>query len=294
MLRFKKIAVIGAGIMGAGIAQRVASHSYRVVLLDTKEEYLKVAQDRITQSLDKLVEKGKISEDTKYDALALIEFVTDFNATASCELVIEAVNENPELKHKIFTDLDRICSPQTILATNTSSIPIASLAGVTERPGKVLGLHFMNPVPLIPLVEMTRSGQMSDDVFEACRDFVESVGCQVVESKDSPGFIINRILMPMINEAVRALESGIATAEDIDRAMVLGTKQPMGPLALADLIGLDTVVNILNTLSDGFEDERYRPCPLLLEHVQQNHLGRKTGRGFFEYEARSKVNGVLC
>ena len=284
MAIFRKIGVIGAGIMGAGIAQRCATFGYRVSLVDMQEECLQSARMRIVQSVDKLMEKAVFSRDLLSNVLSLIDFVTDFEAVSSCDLVIEAVNENPDLKKKIFSDLDKTCSSQTILATNTSSIPITALAGVTERPQRVLGLHFMNPVPIIPLVEIIWADQTSNKVLADCVNFVESVECEWVESKDSPGFIINRILIPMINEAVRVLESGIATAEDIDRAMVLGTKQPMGPLALADLIGLDTVLNILNTLYAGFKDERYRPSPLLEKNVRENRLGRKTGCGFFEYK----------
>jgi 3-hydroxybutyryl-CoA dehydrogenase len=278
-----KVAVIGAGVMGAGIAQRAATFGFCVTLVDKKDEYLKAAEKRIVESLGKMFEKGIISDDMEGGTLTLIEMTTDINAISSSDLVIEAVNENLELKQKIFMELDQICSSKVILATNTSSIPIASLASVTKSPQRVVGLHFMNPVPLIPLVEMIRTDQTSDATFQACRAFLEEIGCEPVHSKDCPGFIINRILIPMINEAVKVLESDVASAKDIDRAMVLGTKQPMGPLALADLIGLDTVVNILETLYAGFKDERYRPCPLLLDYVRQNKLGRKTGHGFFDY-----------
>ncbi len=283
-----KVGVVGAGIMGAGIAQRAATFGFYVTLVDKNDAYLHAAEKRMVKSLDKMVESGIILEDVEYDVMALVEMKTDIKAVSSSDLVIEAVNENLELKQKIFMELEQICSSDAILATNTSSIPIVSLANVTRSPHRVIGLHFMNPVPIIPLVEVIRTDQTSDTTFQTCVDFLGEMECETVQSKDSPGFIINRILIPMINEAVTVLESGVASAEDIDRAMVLGTKQPMGPLALADLIGLDTVAHILETLYVELKDERFRPSPLLLDYVSKNRLGRKISRGFFDYHNRSK------
>lgn len=278
-----RVGVVGAGIMGAGIAQRAATFGFSVTLVDKDDACLHAAEKRMAESLDKMVEKGIVLKDIEYDVLTLVAMTTDIKAVSSSDLVIEAVNENLELKQKVFMELEQICPSNAILATNTSSIPIASLANVTRSPQRVVGLHFMNPVPVIPLVEVIRTDQTSDATFKTCIECLEEMQCETVQSKDSPGFIINRILIPMINEAVKVLESGVASAEDIDRAMVLGTKQPMGPLALADLIGLDTVVHILETLYAGFNDERYRPCPLLLDYVRGSRLGRKASHGFFDY-----------
>ena len=212
-----------------------------------------------------------------------VEFCESLSRLADCCLVIEAVTENREMKEKLFSELDRVCKPATILASNTSSIPLKLLASATRRPDRVVGLHFMNPAPLIPLVELIRAEGTSDDTMRVCREWLRTLESEVVESSDSPGFIINRILIPMVNEAICVLEAGVASAQDIDKAMVMGTRQPMGPLALADLIGLDTVLFILQTLHRELKDDRYRPCSLLEEYVRQNRLGRKTGRGFYGY-----------
>lgn len=278
-----RVGVIGAGIMGAGIAQRCAMHDYPVTLVDVHPEVLRLAGQRIRESLGKFEKKNSITSEGCSSIMQRIAFRTELGHVSGCDLVIEAVNEDADLKRILFNDLGRICRVDTILASNTSSIPIHDLARETNRPGRVIGLHFMNPVPLISLVELIRSSLTANEVVRTCAEFVRALGCEVVQSEDRPGFIINRILMPMINEAAHALRSGVASAADIDRAMVLGTKQPIGPLALADLIGLDTVVHILETLQDGFGDDRFRPCPLLEEYVEQNRLGRKTGHGFFEY-----------
>lgn len=279
----KKIGVVGAGIMGSGIAQRCATYSSQVVLVDSQPEQLRAAEKRIGESLDKLVKKGAVSENQKALVLGNIQLREKLDDLADCDLVIEAVTENRALKESVFAELDRLCKPECILASNTSSIPLKLLAGVTGRPDKVLGLHFMNPVPVIPLVELIRAERTSDASVFVCREWLTTLQSEVVESCDSPGFIINRILIPMINEAVGVLADGVANVQDIDKAMVVGTRQPMGPLALADLIGLDTVLFILQTLHAELKDERYRPCPLLEEYVRDNRLGRKTGRGFHDY-----------
>lgn len=282
-MEIAKVGVIGAGVMGAGIAQRCATHSYRAVLVDARQDQLLSASARIKESLDKLVKRGVLAERLKEEILKNIELAPDLSHVADCDLTVEAVNEDPELKKNVFRELDRICSPQTILASNTSSIPISLLAGATGRPEKVIGLHFMNPVPLSTLAELIRAGRTSAETMETCKRFAQSLALETVESADTPGFIINRVLMPMINEAAHALAQGVAGAEDIDRAMVLGTRQPMGPLALADLIGLDVVLSIIQTLHRETKQDRFKPCPLLEDHVRQNRLGRKTGRGFHTY-----------
>lgn len=279
----RTVGVVGAGIMGAGIAQRCATYSYPVILVDSQPAQLQTAKARIGDSLDKLIKKGLVPENKKISILQNMEFCETLDRLADCDLVIEAVTESRELKEKMFAELDGLCKPAAILASNTSSIPLKLLADATLRPDKVLGLHFMNPAPLIPLVELIRAERTSDATMTACKEWLATLETEVVESKDSPGFIINRILIPMINEAVRVLEAGVASVQDIDKAMVVGTRQPMGPLALADLIGLDTVQFILRTLHGELKDERYRPCSLLEEYVRQNRLGRKTGRGFHDY-----------
>jgi len=275
--------VVGAGTMGAGIAQRCAMYRYPVVLLDSQAGQLESARAGMERSLDKFVEKGRLTPESKRAALDRVEFCLDLERVAECDLVIEAVPENAELKKQLFRQLDGLCRQDAILASNTSSIPLTPLAEATRRPQRVLGIHFMNPVPLMKLVEMIPARQTSEDVFQACEKFVVSLDCEVVRSKDTPGFIVNRVLMPMINEAVEAYAAGVASVEDIDRAMMLGTNQPMGPLALADVIGLDVVLSILQTLHAGLDGDRCRPCPLLEDYVRQNRLGRKTGKGFYDY-----------
>ena len=277
------VGVVGAGIMGAGIAQRCATYLYPVILADSQPAQLQIAKTRIEESLDKLIKKGVVPGHKKISILKNVEFCESLSRLADCCLVIEAVTENREMKEKLFSELDRVCKPATILASNTSSIPLKLLASATRRPDRVVGLHFMNPAPLIPLVELIRAEGTSDDTMRVCREWLRTLESEVVESRDSPGFIINRILIPMVNEAICVLEAGVASAQDIDKAMVMGTRQPMGPLALADLIGLDTVLFILQTLHRELKDDRYRPCSLLEEYVRQNRLGRKTGRGFYGY-----------
>ena len=285
-----KVGIVGAGTMGAGIAQRCAMHGYMVVLVDTNPEILDKAEERIQNSLEKFVQKGTLSSEDRLDALAKIHLETGLETVCDCDLVIEAVPEKLELKRDIFSELDATCSAEAILASNTSSFAITRLALATRHPERVLGLHFMNPAPVINFVELVRGKETSDEVAEKIKHFAQSLACEVVESKDSPGFIINRILMPMINEAICAFEGSVASAEEIDRAMVEGTHQPVGPLALADRIGLDVVLAILNTLHRELASERFRPCDLLVEYVRQGRLGRKTSRGFYEYEKAPTEN----
>jgi len=272
--------------MGAGIALRAAQHGFLTVLMDALPEVLKGAEIRIHASLSKWVEQGILGTAQKLAVMECIEYSPDLHAVANCDIVSEAVSENVDIKKQVFADLDRICSSETILASNTSSIPIQKLASATQRPDRVLGIHFMNPPQRIDLVEMIATGTTSKETLRLCEQFVTRLGCEVVKSKDSPGFVVNRILIPMVNEAAYVLQAGVASAEDIDRALVKGSHQPMGPLALADLIGLDVVLSILRTLHEEFKNNRYLPCPLIVQHVMHNRLGRKTGKGFFEYPVK--------
>lgn len=283
MTHIQKIAVIGAGTMGNGIAQTFATHGYSVILCDLKTDLLEKARKNIESSLDRLVKKGLVQPPEKNTILERIRFATDLTQASEVNFAIEAVTENLPIKLKILIELDSCCAPETILATNTSSISITQLAQATHRPDKVIGMHFMNPVPLMKLVELIRARQTSDSTFAATKTLVEKLQKTAVSSQDYPGFIANRILMPMINEAIFALHEGIGTAEEIDTVMKLGMNHPMGPLALADLIGLDTCLSILNVLLEGFGDPKYRPCPLLKQKVAAGELGKKTGSGFYHY-----------
>lgn len=280
--QIKNVGVIGAGQMGAGIAQVLAQAQINVLMLDVKDESLKKARASIDKSLVKLFEKGKIEEHPPA-ILGRIKTTTQMADLAHCDLVIEAVNEDESLKRDIFRKLDDILPPQAIIATNTSSLPITRLAAATKRPAQFIGMHFMNPVPVMSLVEIIRGHATSDATYELTKTLSERVGKTTVCSQDYPGFIINRILMPMINEAFFTLMEGIATPEDIDAGMKLGTNQPMGPLTLADFIGLDTCLAIMKVLHEGVGDSKYRPCPLLKKYVDAGHLGRKTGRGVYAY-----------
>ncbi|MBC86678.1 MAG: 3-hydroxybutyryl-CoA dehydrogenase [Bdellovibrionaceae bacterium] len=276
--------VIGAGQMGNGIAQVMAQKGVRVVMVDISEESLNKGMSTIEKSCDRLIKKEKMTEDQKKELVARIETTTDIQKVKDCQMVVEAATENVDLKLNIFKQLDEVCSSETLLCSNTSSISITKIAGVTRRPDKVVGMHFMNPVPLMKLVEGIRGLQTSDESFATVKGYAEFLGKTWVESaKDMPGFVVNRILMPMINEAVYTLHEGIASVEDIDAAMKLGTNQPMGPLTLADFIGLDTCLAIMNVLYDGLGDSKYRPCPLLTKYVEAGWFGRKSGRGFYNY-----------
>jgi len=284
-MKVSKIGVVGAGQMGNGIAQVFAAKAYDVVMTDVSEVQLQRGLATITKSCEKLVAKEKMSATDKEALLKRIQTSTDLNALSDCDVVIEAATENINLKLEIFRQLDQKVKKEALLCSNTSSISITKIAGVTSRPEKVAGMHFMNPVPLMTLVEGIRGLQTSADTFTTIRKLTEDLGKVFVEGRDMPGFIVNRILMPMINEACYALYEGIASAQDIDAAMKLGTNQPMGPLTLADFIGLDTCLAIMQVLHDGLGDSKYRPCPLLVKYVEAGWLGRKTSRGIYTYDA---------
>ena len=283
-MEVKTVGVVGAGQMGNGIAQVAAMSGLAVIMSDINEELVHQGLAAITKTLARGVEKGKISPADQGAVLGRIRTTVHLQDMAPVEVAIEAATENEPLKFKIFRELDAICAPQAILASNTSSIPIGRLAAQTKRPHKVIGMHFMNPVPVMQLVELIRALTTSDETFAVTRDLCLKFGKTSAEASDYPGFIINRILMPMINEAVYCLYQGVGTRETIDIVMRLGANHPMGPLALADLIGLDTCLAIMETLFNGFCDSKYRPCPLLRKYVEVGWLGRKTGRGFYEYE----------
>ncbi|MGJ3205321.1 3-hydroxybutyryl-CoA dehydrogenase [Geobacillus sp. FJAT-46040] len=280
----KTIMVVGAGQMGSGIAQVCAVAGYQVFLYDISEAQLDKGIANIEKGLARQVEKGKMTAVDKDAALARLARSTDLHAAAKADLVIEAVVENMDVKTKLFAELDALARPETILASNTSSLPITEIAAATKRPEKVIGMHFMNPVPVMKLVEIIRGLATADDVYETIEAVARKLGKVPVEVNDFPGFISNRVLMPMINEAIYALYEGVATKEAIDEVMKLGMNHPMGPLTLADFIGLDTCLYIMETLHEGFGDDKYRPCPLLRKYVKAGWLGRKTGRGFYTYE----------
>ena len=275
--------VIGSGQMGNGIAQVAATAGLNVIMSDIKIEFAENGLANITKILGKNVDKGRISATDRDAILGRIKITDDLADMADTDFVVEAATENETLKFKIFKDLDEICRPGVILSTNTSSIPIGRIAAQTGRPEKVIGMHFMNPVPVMKLVEVIRGLATSDDTYQTTWDLALKFGKTPALANDFPGFIANRILLPMINEAVFALYHGVGTREDIDTVMRLGMNHPMGPLALADLIGLDTCLAIMETLYNGFKDSKYRPCPLLRKYVEAGWLGRKTGRGFYEY-----------
>jgi 3-hydroxybutyryl-CoA dehydrogenase len=276
------VGIVGAGQMGAGVAQVLAQSQMEVLLMDVREEGLRKAMQGIEKSLGKLAEKGKLSEPATA-ILQRIRTVSDLDALKPCDLVIEAVNENEALKREIFSKLDGLLGDHAILATNTSSLSITRLASYTLRPDRFIGMHFMNPVPLMALVELIRGHRTSDETYQVVRSLTEKMGKTPVCANDYPGFVVNRVLIPMINEAFYTLMEGVASAEDIDAAMKLGTNQPMGPLALADFIGLDTCLAIMNVLHDGMSDSKYRPCPLLKRYVDGGLLGRKSGEGVYRY-----------
>ena len=282
-MNFTTIAVIGAGQMGQGIAQVFATAGYKVILNDIDSAAIERGIATLKRSLAKLAEKDLLNESVEL-ICGRIKGSTDFSALISAQLVVEAATENEQLKHKIFSQLDKICPPSTILATNTSSISITRLAAATQRPEQVIGLHFMNPVPLMKLIEVIRGLQTDEQTYQSVLQLADKLNKVAVTSRDRPGFIVNRILMPMINEAVFTLYEGVASAEEIDQAMKLGAAHPMGPLALADLIGLDTCLSIMQVLYEGFSDSKYRPCPLLKQMVDAGYNGRKSGRGFFDYD----------
>ena len=282
-MSIQKVMVIGAGQMGSGIAQVCAMGGYDVFLNDLKDEYVERGIGVISKNLSRQVEKGKMESEEKEATLSRLTRSTDLNDAANVDLVIEAAVENMEIKAKIFEQLDKITPVHTILASNTSSLPITEIAAATRRPEKVIGMHFMNPVPVMKLVEVIRGLATADEVYQEIEQMAKSLNKTPVEVNDFPGFVANRILMPMINEAVYTLYEGVATKESIDEVMKLGMNHPMGPLTLADFIGLDTCLYIMETLHEGLGDDKYRPCPLLRKYVKAGWLGKKSGRGFYEY-----------
>jgi 3-hydroxybutyryl-CoA dehydrogenase len=282
-MTIKTLGVIGAGQMGSGIAQVAAMSDMDVIMNDIKTEYVEKGIESITKILSRNVEKGKMSEEEKSAVLGKIKKSVSLKDMETADYVVEAAIEKEAIKFQIFKDLDEICADQVILATNTSSIPIGRIASQTKRPEKVIGMHFMNPVPVMKLVEVIPGIATSDETLQITWNLAEKFGKTPAKANDYPGFIANRILLPMINEAVYCLYHGVGTREDIDTVMKLGMNHPMGPLALADLIGLDTCLAVMETLHDGFKDSKYRPCPLLRKYVEAGWLGRKTGRGFYEY-----------
>jgi 3-hydroxybutyryl-CoA dehydrogenase len=282
-MKLQNIGVIGAGTMGNGIAQTCAIHGYNVVMQDISDDVVQRGLGSIQRSLGRLLSKEKISQGDHDQALARIQTVTDISAMSACDLVVEAASENMDIKMEIFSRLNEICPEHTILASNTSSLSLTRIAAGSGRPDLVVGMHFFNPVPLMALVEVIRALQTSDDTYNAIDTLARDLGKTPVSVKDSPGFVVNRMLVPMINEAAFILYEGLAEAKDIDAAMKLGAAHPMGPLTLADMIGLDVCLWVMDVLHQEFGDSKFRPCPLLKQMVDAGYLGRKSGRGFYDY-----------
>jgi 3-hydroxybutyryl-CoA dehydrogenase len=282
-MEIRRIGVVGAGTMGNGIAHVFARSSFEVLLCDVEKSFLERAIGNIGKNLDREVAKNKISGDEKSAALARITPIVDRDKLADCDFVVEAATEKFDIKAQLFRDLDRICRPETILSSNTSSISITKLGSLTKRPEQVIGMHFFNPVPMMKLVEVIRGLATSDATFQTVRDLARRVEKTPVEVNDAPGFVSNRVLMPLLNEAMYAVMEGVATPEAVDEVFKLGMAHPMGPLTLADFIGLDVCLDIMRVLLDGLGDPKYRPCPLLIKMVDAGWLGKKNGRGFYKY-----------
>ena len=282
-MEIKTVGVVGAGTMGNGIAQAFATSGYDVVMRDIKQEFVDRGVATIRKSLERMAARNKITADAKDAALARVKGSVDVASLKDCDLIVEAALENVDLKTKLFRELDEMCKADAILATNTSSISVTKIAAATKRPAKVIGMHFFNPVPVMQLIEVIRALQTDDETCDAVLETSRAIGKTPHLVKDSYGFVVNRVLIPMINEAINCLYEGLAGPEDIDEVMKLGANHPIGPLALADLIGLDVTLNVMQTLYEGFEDSKYRPSPLLKQMVDAGYLGRKTGRGFHKY-----------
>jgi 3-hydroxybutyryl-CoA dehydrogenase len=282
-MNIQTIGVIGAGTMGNGIAHVFAGGGFHVILCDVEQRFLERGVATITRNLDREVAKNRISEEDKAATLKNIETLTERDRLAACDFMVEAATEKLEIKAELFRDLDRLARPEVVLASNTSSISITKLAALTGRPGKVIGMHFFNPVPVMKLVEVIRGLATSQETFETVRELATKLGKTPVQVNDAPGFVSNRVLMPLLNEAMYAVMEGVATADAVDEVFKLGMAHPMGPLTLADFIGLDVCLDIMRVLLDGLGDPKYRPCPLLIRMVDAGWLGRKSGRGFYEY-----------
>ena len=282
-MTIKKVGIVGAGTMGNGIAQTIASAGLPVVMNDINDAAVKRGLDTVSGSLDRLIKKEKITDADKKSILGRINGTSDAASLADCDLVIEAATENLELKLKLFVQLDGLMKADALLVSNTSSISITRLAAATKRPAQVMGMHFFNPVPMMALIELVKGLQTSDQTYAAIEVLAKQIGKTPIKVRNSPGFVVNRMLCPMINEAIFALSEGLASAEEIDTAMKLGCNHPIGPLALCDLIGLDVELAVMQVLYQGFNDPKFRPAPLLIEMVEAGYLGRKTGKGFFEY-----------
>jgi 3-hydroxybutyryl-CoA dehydrogenase len=282
-MAIQTVGVVGAGTMGNGIAHVFARNGYQVILCDVEQKFLERALATITKNLDRELAKAKISESQKAETLKRISPVVDRAALGGCDFIIEAASEKMEIKAELFRTLDRICPPEVILASNTSSISITKLAATTSRPDKVIGMHFFNPVPVMKLVEVVRGLATSDETFQTVRELASKIEKTPVEVNDAPGFVSNRVLMPLLNEAMYAVMEGVATPEAVDEVFKLGMAHPMGPLTLADFIGLDVCLDIMRVLQSGLGDPKYRPCPLLIKMVDAGRLGKKSGQGFYKY-----------
>lgn len=288
-MEIRKIGVLGAGIMGAGIVQVAATAGFNVVLRDIEEQLVEKGLSALRKNLQKAVGKNRLSEDAAATIQSRVNGTVDLNeAVADADLVIEAIVENIEVKRTVFKELDTACQAHTIIASNTSGLSITEMAAATGRQDKIIGMHFFNPVPVMELVELTRGFVTSDETMTACRQFVKLINKTAIEVHEAPGFVVNRILCPMINEAIFVLAEGVATAKDIDQAMMLGANHPIGPLALADLVGLDTLLFVLEGLHRDLGEDKYRPAPLLRTMVRAGHIGRKSNKGFFDYTKSSQ------